>query len=222
MAAIERVVHSLTRRRGLIDQAVDGGDTLHDPTYAIAGGFVEPRGMIRSVVGSVVTQEFLGGVAGAAVGGAGLVSGASPLRRGQIAYLGVFPQDLVLFKAKRGAFAPKQTTEVIAASPRTAVSIAKLERGRIAGVLQIGFADASTWAFDVPGVHVAGADRVLAALAQLPSQVTHTPAPGRLPSCLPTVTGGGRSGLAAGCSVVCRRSLVVGRSGLAAGCSVVC
>jgi hypothetical protein len=124
--------------------------------------------MIRSVVAGVVAQEFVGGAAGAAIGGGGVASEASPLRRGQIAYLAVFPEELVLFNAKRGAFAPKPTTEVIAASPRTAVGSAKVERGMIAGVLQISFADGSTWEFDVPRVHLAGADGVVAALAQPP------------------------------------------------------
>jgi hypothetical protein len=78
----------------------------------------------------------------------------------------VYPDQLVLLQAKRGGFKPKPTSEVIAASPRGAVGTANVERGKIAGVLQIGFVDGSSWAFDVPRVHLAGAEAIAAALAQ--------------------------------------------------------
>jgi hypothetical protein len=40
-----------------------------------------------------------------------------------------------------------------------------VERGRIAGVLRIEFADGTTWEFDVPGVHLAGSQAIAAHLS---------------------------------------------------------
>jgi hypothetical protein len=127
--------------------------------------------MIRSVVAGVAGREILGAVglaaglaAGSAAGSAG-TAGASPLRPGQIAYLSVSADELVLFHAKRGAFRPKPTDEVVASAPRSSVESATLEKGRIAGVLEISFAGGSTWAFDIPKVHLGGAQQIAAALA---------------------------------------------------------
>jgi hypothetical protein len=132
---------------------------------AIAATFVEPRGMIRSVVAGVAGREILGAVgeAAASVASAG-TAGASPLRTGQIAYLSVSADELVLFHAKRGAFRPRPTDEVVASAPRSTVESATLEKGRIAGVLEISFAGGSNWAFDIPKVHLGGAQQVAAAL----------------------------------------------------------
>jgi hypothetical protein len=91
-------------------------------------------------------------------------AGSSPMRAGQIAYLGLSGEELTLFRAKRGAFRPKATDDVIAVAPRTSVSTASVERGRLAGVLEVTFADGSTWAFDVPKVHLSGAEAIAAAL----------------------------------------------------------
>ena len=91
-------------------------------------------------------------------------AGSSPIRAGQIAYLRLNGEELTLFRAKRGAFRPKATDEVIAVAPRASVSAAALERGRLAGVLQATFADGSTWEFDVPKIHISGAEAIAAAL----------------------------------------------------------
>jgi hypothetical protein len=133
---------------------------------AIAATFVEPRGMIRSVVAAVAGREVLGpvGSAASAVASAG-PAGPSPLRAGQIAYLSVSADELVLFHAKRGAFRPKPTDEIVASAPRSTVERATLEKGRIAGVLEISFAGGSTWEFDIPKVHLGGAQQIAAILA---------------------------------------------------------
>jgi hypothetical protein len=140
--------------------AGDGAETL--------GTFVEPRGMVRSIVAATVGREVLGAVgsASAQLSVESKNAGSSPIRAGQIAYLGLSGEELTLFRAKRGAFRPKATDEVIAVAPRTSVSAAALERGRIAGVLQVTFADDSTWAFDVPKVHLSAAEAIAAALAR--------------------------------------------------------
>jgi hypothetical protein len=134
---------------------------------AIAATFVEPRGMIRSVVAGVAGREVLGTV-GSAVASAAASGGsaaASPLRAGSIAHLSVSADEIVLFAAKRGAFRPKATDEVVASAPRSTVERATLEKGRIAGVLEISFAGGSTWAFDIPKIYLGGAQQVTAVLA---------------------------------------------------------
>jgi hypothetical protein len=89
---------------------------VSDPNEAIAGAFVEPRGMIRSIVAGVAGREALGalGSAGASAAASRGTHDAAPLSKGQIAYLGVFPDELTMFRAKRGAFRPKPTDEMIA------------------------------------------------------------------------------------------------------------
>jgi hypothetical protein len=140
---------------------------LPDPGAAIIGTFVEPRGMIRSIVAGAAGGQALGAlgnVAASAVASTG-TNDASPLTKGQIAYLAVYLDQLTLFRAKRGAFKPKPTDEVIASAPRTDVRAAAVQKGRIAGVLEITFGDGQTWAFDVPKVHLSGAQGVAAALS---------------------------------------------------------
>jgi hypothetical protein len=108
------------------------------------GTFVEPRGMVRSIVAGTVGREVLGAVGAMSAQHAAESqhAGSSPIRAGQIAHLELAGNELALFRAKRGAFRPKATDEVIATAPRTSVSAAKLERGRLAGVLEVMFADA--------------------------------------------------------------------------------
>jgi hypothetical protein len=134
---------------------------------SLAGTFVEPRGMVRSVVAEVAGREVLGALAGATASRIASASAAeaSPLHKGEIAYLSVSRDQVVLARAKRGAFRPKPTEEIIAEAARGAVRSAAVTKGRIAGVLEISFDDGSSWAFDVPKVHLAGAQQIAAALA---------------------------------------------------------
>ena len=133
----------------------------------MTGTFVEPRGMIRSIVAATAGREALGAVGSLSAERAASAGtdGASPLKKGDIAYLSVSADQVVLCKAKRGAFKPKPTDEVIAAAPREAVRGAKIDKGRIAGVLELSFEDGSTWAFDVPKVHLKGAEQIETELA---------------------------------------------------------
>jgi hypothetical protein len=140
---------------------------MSDPNAALAATFVEPRGMVRSIVASVAGSELAGavGATAATLAASAGTDDASPLGRGQIGYLGVFPDEIAMFRAKRGALRPKPTTEVIASAPRSEVRAATIEKGRIASVLELSFADGSSWAFDVPKVHLAGAKAIAQALA---------------------------------------------------------
>jgi hypothetical protein len=132
-----------------------------------AATFVEPRGMVRSIVAATAGREVLGalGSLSAERAASAGTEGASPLKKGDIAYLSVSADQVTLCKAKRGAFKPKATDEVIAAAPREAVRGATVEKGRIAGVLEVSFDDGSSWAFDVPKVHLKGAQQIATQLA---------------------------------------------------------
>src|SRR5581483_590251 len=134
---------------------------------SVAATFVEPRGMVRSIVAATAGRELLGalGALSAERAAAAGTEGASPLKKGDIAHLSVSRDELRLCRAKRGAFKPKPTDEVIAAAPRAAVRSAKVDKGRIAGVLEVSFEDGSTWAFDVPKVHLKGAEQIAAELS---------------------------------------------------------
>jgi allophanate hydrolase subunit 2 len=134
---------------------------------ADAATFVEPRGMIRSIVAATAGREVLGALGSMSAESAASAGteGASPLKKGDIAYLSVSGGEVVLYKAKRGAFKPKPTDEVIASAPRETVRGAAIEKGRIAGVLKVSFEDGSTWEFDVPKVHLKGAQAIEASLA---------------------------------------------------------
>jgi hypothetical protein len=122
--------------------------------------------MVRSIVSGVAGGE-LGGAIGATAAALAASAGtedASPLGKGQIGYLAVFADEVTMFRAKRGALRPKPTTDAIATAPRSEVRGATIERGRIASVLELTFADGSTWAFDVPKVHLSAARAIADAL----------------------------------------------------------
>ncbi len=127
---------------------------MFDPKQAQAATFVEPRGMIRSAVSSV------GGLAGALAAS----PGDGPLTKGSIGYLGIYDDEIVLFSAKRGAFKPKATSSVIASASRTALNRAGFKKGRAASVLELAFTDGAVWAFEIPRVHLSGAQSIAAAL----------------------------------------------------------
>jgi hypothetical protein len=132
---------------------------------AIASTYVEPRGAIRSVIAKTAGREVGGAVGQMIAGSLAEAADASPLEAGKIAFLAVFPDELVLFAGKRGAFKPKPTADVIASAPRAGVASAELERKKMAGVLTISFADGGSWAFDMPKVHLKTAERVAQALS---------------------------------------------------------
>ena len=125
--------------------------------------------MVRSIVAATAGREVLGalGALTAERAASAGTEGASPLKKGEIAHLSVSQDELRLCKAKRGAFKPKPTDEVIAAAPRAAVRSAKVDKGRLAGVLEVSFEDGSTWAFDVPKVHLKGAQEIASTLTQM-------------------------------------------------------
>ncbi|HKO29125.1 MAG TPA: hypothetical protein VJU80_16825, partial [Solirubrobacteraceae bacterium] len=87
----------------------------------LAATFVEPRGMVRSAVAATAGRQVLGalGALSAERAAAAGTAAASPLKKGDIAHLSVSHDELTLCRAKRGAFKPKPTDEVVASAPRT-------------------------------------------------------------------------------------------------------
>jgi hypothetical protein len=139
--------------------------TMNDPSSALSGTFVEPRGMVRSIVAATAGRQ-LGGAVGGLIAGQATDPGAqSPLKKGEIAYLGVFDTEVVLFRAKRGAFKPKPLADRVATAARTELVGAQLARHGLSGALELRFADGATWAFDVPKVHLKGAQAIADALS---------------------------------------------------------
>ncbi len=141
---------------------------MSEQSEAIAATFVAPRGMIRGAVAQVAAREVMGAVGHMTASSPGSASknGSSLLRKGQIGHLSVLTDQVVLFRARRGAFRPKPTEETIASAPRESVHSAKVDKKRIAGVLEIRFVDGSSWSFDVPKIHLPGALRIAAALTR--------------------------------------------------------
>jgi hypothetical protein len=136
---------------------------MPDLESAIASTYVEPRGAGRALVAKVAGGQALGAV-GYALAGAAARTDKSPVKLGKLAYLAVFPDELVLFGAKAGAFKPKPTEEIVASMPRSAVASAQLDRKAIKGVLTISFAGGETWEFDMPRVHMKTAEGVVQVL----------------------------------------------------------
>jgi hypothetical protein len=140
---------------------------MSDPGTPIAATFVEPRGMVRSIVAGVAGAELAGALCAtaASLAAASTTPEPSPLGKGQIGYLAVFADTVTLFRGKRGALKPKPTDELIATASRTELRGARIEKGRLLSVLELTFADGSTWTFDVPKVHLSGAKAICQALS---------------------------------------------------------
>src|SRR5690242_15434957 len=102
---------------------------MHNSEQPLAATFVEPRGMVRSIVAATAGREVLGalGAVSAESAASAGTAGTSPLKKGDIAHLSVSPEEVLLCKAKRGAFKPKPTDELIASAPREAVRTAKVD-----------------------------------------------------------------------------------------------
>lgn len=125
---------------------------------ALAGAFVASRGDAMAT-GMTVG---IGGLVGAAAGAAAdrRSGGVATLARGKLGYLAVTADRVVIVHAKRGAFKPKATGEVIAELPRAELASARYRKGKVVGVFELELADGQTWAFDVGRAFAAGATKV--------------------------------------------------------------
>jgi hypothetical protein len=116
--------------------------------------------MVARVAGGKVA-----GALGATIAGTASKVEETPVKGGRFAYLAVFPEEIVVFRGKQGAFKPKPTSEVLATVPRSSVSSARLERKAVKGVLTVTLTDGETWEFDTPRFHKKATEGVVAALS---------------------------------------------------------
>jgi hypothetical protein len=139
---------------------------MPDIRTAIASTYVEPRGAVSGAVARVAGREVLGAVGGAIAGTASdRKAERSPMDAGKIGFLAVFPDEVVVFAGKRGAFKPKPTEEVVASVPRAGVAGASLERKAVKGILTVSLEDGGSWEFDMPRAHLKAAEKVARALS---------------------------------------------------------
>lgn len=129
---------------------------------AIAGVFLTSRGEAWATGLTVGIGGIAGGLAGAAVDK--MKSAPSPLKRGELAYLAVFPDSVTIFKAKRGALKPKATDDVLASVPRAQLRASSYHKGKMVGVYALEFTDGSSWKFDVGRAFAKGGTQVAEAL----------------------------------------------------------
>jgi hypothetical protein len=91
------------------------------------------------------------------------IAGAFVVGEDGLAYLSVFPRELVVFRAKRSLLRkPKVTDEAAASRPRPEIRSAAVDK---AGALEIDFADGSSWQFEVGSDQLTGAQQIVAELA---------------------------------------------------------
>lgn len=125
----------------------------------VPGTFVMGRGSIK---GAMATAA--GGVVGALAHSTLAKGDGGLLPKGQIGYLAAHPDRVVLHRAKRGAFKPKPTDEVLAYAPRDQIRGVELEAKALSGVVHVSFSDGDSWTFEVPRVHLRAARGVVEAL----------------------------------------------------------
>ena len=79
------------------------------------------------------------------------------------AQLALFPDEVAVFKAKKGLLGKiKATADIIASKRRATIKSAVVDK---AGALEIAFADGADWRFDVPEDQLSGAQNIVAELA---------------------------------------------------------
>jgi hypothetical protein len=79
------------------------------------------------------------------------------------AQLAVFPDEVAVFKTKRGLLGKiKATADIVASKRRATIRSAVVDK---AGALEIAFADGADWRFDVPEDQLKGAQNIVAELA---------------------------------------------------------
>lgn len=79
------------------------------------------------------------------------------------AQLALFPDEVAVFKVKKGLLGKiKATAEITASKRRATIRSAAVDK---AGALEIAFADGADWRFDVPEDQISGAQSIVAELA---------------------------------------------------------
>jgi hypothetical protein len=140
----------------------DGSAALGAPE--LAGTLVNPKGYAKKAVARVAGGEVAGLVGSTA---ATLLARDRRVANlpdfGRVGYLAVSADDIALIKTKLGwKMTPTDTT--LARAPRSQLSAAELDEGRMVSHLKLRFADGQLWEFDIPRSDKKTARAVIAAL----------------------------------------------------------
>jgi hypothetical protein len=130
----------------------------------LAGTFVSPKGLTKRMTGDAAMKQVGKAITGSAVSpGTGGGYGGAPAF-GNVGYVAVTADEIAIVQGKTGAMKPKVGSEVIARNPRSSIASVELEPHMLTAALKIGFADGSSWEFEVPKKYRPTAQEVVRAL----------------------------------------------------------
>jgi hypothetical protein len=132
----------------------------------LAGTLVNPRGYMRKTVARTAGREvagLVGSVAAglAARGGQAEVSDLPDF--GRVGYVAVSAAEVALVKTRFG-WKMTPTDVALARAPRSQLTSAELEEGRMISHLRLRFTSGQLWQFDIPKADKKTARAVVAAL----------------------------------------------------------
>ena len=132
----------------------------------IAGTLVNPHGYVKKTVARTAGREVAGLVGDVAAGLAARERNAGPSELpdfGRVGYVAVSATEVALVKTKTG-WKMTPTDVALARAPRSELTSAELEEGRMLSHLRLRFANGLQWEFDVPRSNRQTARAVVAAL----------------------------------------------------------
>jgi hypothetical protein len=132
----------------------------------IAGTLVNPRGYMKKTVARAAGRE-VAGLLGSVVAGLTTRDGGPGVPDlpdfGRVGYVAVSATEVAVVKTKLG-WKMTPTDVALARAPRSELTSAELQEGRIVSHLRLHFADGRLWEFDVPKSDKKTAREVVAAL----------------------------------------------------------
>jgi hypothetical protein len=143
--------------------STDGSAALGAPE--LAGTLVNPNGYVRKTVARVTGGEVAGLVGSTATALLSRDRGVFDLPDfGRVGYLAVSAEDVALIKTKTG-WKMTPTDTALTRAPRSQLSAAELDEGRLLSHLKLRFGDGQVWEFDIPRSDKKRAREVIAALS---------------------------------------------------------
>jgi len=133
----------------------------------LAGVLVNPKGLTKKM-----TTAVAGGVVGGAAGTLAAHAATGPLYQGapdvpdfgRVGYVAVTQNEVALVKTDTGMLRMKISDTVLARAPRSEITSAVLDKGRMLSHMKIAFQNGVVWEFDVPKVGKKDAERVVRAI----------------------------------------------------------
>ncbi len=132
----------------------------------IAGTLVNPRGYMKKTVARTAGREIAGLAGDLAAGLAARERNPGPSELpdfGRVGYVAVSATEVAVTKTKTG-WKMTPTDVALVRAPRSELSSAELEEGRMLSHLRLRFANGLLWEFDVPRSDRETARSVVAAL----------------------------------------------------------